>query len=390
MKRILIVNNNLHIGGVQRALINLLGQISNDYEVTLLLFYSDHDSIKNVPKGVKIVAPCKALKYWGMSKNDAVSVKSRLCRGFWAAITRLFGRGFAFRMAALFQHKLCGYDAAVSYLHSGNRRVFYGGCSEFVIHCTQARKKIAFLHCDYGKINAASAYNAGIYKQFDAIAACSEGWRDAFLRVFPQFANNTSVVYNCHDYDRIYRLSHSYPVILPNAGLHILTVARFGKEKGIPRAIMAFASLGEKNRDVVYHIIGDGAQFPESASLISELGLTEKVILHREMKNPYGYMRACDLLLIPSFSEAAPLVIGEAACLGTPVLSTMTSSADEMITRTGFGWVCENSPDGIKAGLERLIDNPEMIREKNKELQTGRFDNEYAIRQFSDLINEVT
>jgi len=40
MKRILIVNNNMHIGGVQKALVNLLYEIHNDYEITLLLFYA--------------------------------------------------------------------------------------------------------------------------------------------------------------------------------------------------------------------------------------------------------------------------------------------------------------------------------------------------------------
>ena len=33
-KRILIVNNNMHIGGVQKALVNLLKEIASEYEVT--------------------------------------------------------------------------------------------------------------------------------------------------------------------------------------------------------------------------------------------------------------------------------------------------------------------------------------------------------------------
>ena len=38
MERILIVNNNMHIGGVQKALVNLLWNIRDRYDVTLLLF----------------------------------------------------------------------------------------------------------------------------------------------------------------------------------------------------------------------------------------------------------------------------------------------------------------------------------------------------------------
>lgn len=39
MERILIVNNNMHIGGVQKSLLNLLTDIHGRYDVTLLLFY---------------------------------------------------------------------------------------------------------------------------------------------------------------------------------------------------------------------------------------------------------------------------------------------------------------------------------------------------------------
>ena len=38
MKKILIVNNNMHIGGIQKALLNLLDEIKGKYDVTLLLF----------------------------------------------------------------------------------------------------------------------------------------------------------------------------------------------------------------------------------------------------------------------------------------------------------------------------------------------------------------
>ena len=40
-KKILIVNNNMHIGGVQRALVNLLKCIHGRYEITLLLFHPE-------------------------------------------------------------------------------------------------------------------------------------------------------------------------------------------------------------------------------------------------------------------------------------------------------------------------------------------------------------
>ena len=105
------------------------------------------------------------------------------------------------------------------------------------------------------------------------------------------------------------------------------------------------------------------------------------------MDNPYGYIRAADILLIPSLSEAAPLVIGEAAALGVPVLTTETTSAHEMVEQSGYGWVCENSEEGIRQGIEYLLDHSAIVREKKKFLLGLSLNNINAREQFMELIN---
>ena len=99
-------------------------------------------------------------------------------------------------------------------------------------------------------------------------------------------------------------------------------------------------------------------------------------------------MQAADVLLIPSFSEAAPMVIGEAACLGTPILTTETSSAREMVEQPGLGWVCENTVEGIRTGLEELLSRPEALQEKHAHMQALAFDNTCARKQFAELIEQ--
>ena len=105
------------------------------------------------------------------------------------------------------------------------------------------------------------------------------------------------------------------------------------------------------------------------------------------MPNPYGYLKAADVLLIPSFSEAAPMVIGEAAILGTPVLSTRTSSAEEMIVRPGYGWVCDNTQSGITEGLGLLLANPEILKSRRESMKQMVFTNSDAIAAFRYLIS---
>ena len=80
-----------------------------------------------------------------------------------------------------------------------------------------------------------------------------------------------------------------------------------------------------------------------------ENNLENIVTMLGEKANPYPYIKKADMLLISSVSEAAPMVIGESAFLGTPILSTRTSSAKEMIEEKGYGWVCENSVERSNA-----------------------------------------
>lgn len=386
MKRILIVNNNMHIGGVQKALVNLLHEIENDYDVTLLLFYAGGSLMNQIPSHVKVITPDSPFRYWGMTREDTITLREQAGRAFWAGFTRTAGKDRALRLIYPFQKMLQGYDVAISFLHSGAPYMFYGGCNEFVLYCVDAKKKITFLHCDFGKIHADTEENARIYQGFDRIAACSEGCKQAFLKVMPQFVNKTVVVPNCQNYAEIIRLAQSGAVSLNKDRLNVVTVSRFGKEKGILRAIQAIASLGEQMHRICYYIIGTGADFPRAKAMISELHLQESVFLLGEMENPYGYMRAADVLLIPSVSEAAPLVISEAASLGTPVLTTETSSAREMVADTGLGWVCENSVHGIKTGLKWLLIEPCKIKEKKVFIRRMKFNNAVALERFSELV----
>ena len=57
MEKILIVNNNMDIGGIQKSLLNLLREVSGEYDITLLLLSRSGALLKEVPEGVKVITP---------------------------------------------------------------------------------------------------------------------------------------------------------------------------------------------------------------------------------------------------------------------------------------------------------------------------------------------
>lgn len=385
-KKILIINNNLHIGGVQKALVSLLWNIRDCCDVTLLLFYDGGELMKQLPQEISVITPISHFRYLGMSRQDAVSWKDKVCRAVYAGITRIFGRKYAASLMGMGQEGLGDYDVAISYLHNAGEKTFYGGCNDFLLNHVSAKKKITFLHCDYSLCGADTPDNNRQYGRFDTIAACSQGCADAFLKVNPHLAEKVMVVPNCHRFDQIRSLASAEAVSMNPEKINLVTVSRFGREKGVERALDVIAALGSQKERIHYYIIGDGIQKPMIQSAIKQKNLCSCVTLCGHLENPYPYIRAADILVIPSRSEAAPLVIGEAACLGTPILSMKTSSAVEMIEETGYGWVCENSENAMKEKLEELIAEPEALRTVRERLQSQVFQNETALQQFSICI----
>lgn len=388
MKKILIVNNNMHIGGVQKALCSLLWSIRDRYDVTLLLFSPTGECMKQLPDGIRLLTVRSGFRYLGMTRQDALTPKDKLGRFFYGSITRLLGRKWAVKLMGVGQKKLEGFDVAISYLHNSADKAFYGGCNDFVLRHVDAPVKVTFLHCDYGRCGADTAQNKKQYACFDRIAACSQGCADAFTKANPHLKEKVTVVENCHRYDTI-RAAAQEAALQPMPGKHnLVTVARLGKEKGVERALEAIADLADLKETLHYHIIGDGIQRPVLEQIIRQRGLQNTVTLYGMQENPYGFIRQADLLLIPSYNEAAPLVIGEAACLGTPILSTRTSSARDMIEEKGYGWVCENSVEGLKDALRQLLTNPERLALQTAALAAQQPDNALALAQFNTAIGE--
>ena len=387
MKKLLIVNNNLQVGGVQRALVSLLWAMRGEYDITLLLFANRGPLCAELPPEIKVLEVRSLYHYFGLTRYDVAGKPGLwLPRAALAASARTVGQPWTARLCDLSQPKLRGWDVAIAFLHNGRPRQFYGGCNDFVLDCVEARRKVAFVHADFRECGGAHPANRRQYARFDAIAVVSEGCRDGFLAAFPELAVKTLVVRNSHRFDDL-RARAAEAVELPGDRINVLTVARLAREKGVDRALRAVAALPAAFRSRLrYTVIGEGIERPALEKLVRALGLDKTVALLGELPNPYPYLRAADLLLIPSRHEAAPLVIDEAAAFGTPVLSTRTSSAEAMIARRGLGWVCENGETDLTEALASLLAAPERLAAKRGELAGLPFDNSAAHADFYRLM----
>lgn len=388
MKRILIVNNNMKVGGVQKSLCNLLWEMDGQYDVTLCLFRAAGACLGEIPAGVRVLECRGAVRYIAMSQGECTGIH-KLLRGGLAFLCRLLGRDRVMKLILFGQKKLPGeYDCAVAFLHNGTISSFYGGVQEFVLKKVNAERKAAFLHCDYGNCGANHPRNNAILKAFDRIAACSEGCRQAFVNCLPELAERCITVPNFHRYDAIRALAEEKSAAFEPGWTHGLCVARLAHEKGLERAISATAAARDEGFAFKLHLVGSGGMESELKERVRKLDLQERVLFHGEQTNPYPYMAGADLFLLTSFHEAAPMVIDEAVCLGLPVLTVKTTSSYDMVTARQAGWVCENDQRALNEALLGLLRRPHAIQTIKDALQRQTVDNKAAARQLCRLIEE--
>lgn len=384
-KKIIFVNNNMKTGGVQKSLCNLLNEICDYYDITLLLFDTNGEYLQDLPQNISVVA-CKGFyKYFGISQNECKNITDILLRGVLAFITKRMGLRFALKVINLFQKSLYDeYDCAISFLHEGSQKSFYGGCNEFVLKKIRAKKKIAWIHCDFEQCGANNHTSKKIYLKFDEIVACSEGCRKSFVKCLPELENKCIAIRNCNNYENVKNLAGD-GVQFDKTFFNIVTVARLSKEKGIERAIEAVKFCIDKGQNVKYHVVGSGIEEQNLKAMVKKLQLEDCVVFYGNQVNPYKYIKNADLFLLTSYHEAAPMVFDEAACLGVPIFATRTTSINEMILECSSGFVCENSLKEIKIGLLKVLEQPKQLKKISSVLKTRQFDNRKIVANLKKL-----
>ena len=90
MKKLLIVNNNMKVGGVQKSLCNLLWSLDpQKYEVTLLLFSKTGAYLDEIPDTVRVVEETGSFRYFGKSQGEYTGGDA-IKRGLLALVSRFW------------------------------------------------------------------------------------------------------------------------------------------------------------------------------------------------------------------------------------------------------------------------------------------------------------
>lgn len=165
-----------------------------------------------------------------------------------------------------------------------------------------------------------------LYSRLDKII-CVSGSAAAVFK-----SEKTEVIYNVHDIDFI-RERAVEPLNNEEIRMfdknNILVLGDVEPNKCQVRAILAFHkihSFDTNSKLIIMGNITDIQYFEFLKNLISLLKLEENVFFEKFNANPYKFINNSKIILSTSISEGLPGVLIEAAILGTPFISTNSST----------------------------------------------------------------
>lgn len=358
MERILIVINNMNIGGIQKSLLELLKALSKRKDIFVSLFCCNKcgDFFSLIPKEIEILPNNKwaEVSELAVDKCKKLGVRYFLFRIVASLWTKAFNKELPANLLCRKIKSIGEYDVAISYSQPINDKAFSSLTNEIVIKCCKAKKKITFVHCDFANYGGNTSVNRKLYHNFDTVAAVSVSVGLVLAKCIPEIKDKIKTVYNFCDTNEIEKLSNQNPIKYSKKTF--ITVARLSEEKGLVRCIPIIAKLKEQKLDFEWHIVGDGGLENVIRDTIVDYGMENTIFLEGIQTNPYRYMKNADYLFLPSFHEAAPMVFNEAITLKLPILTTNTLSAIELVLNKNVGIVCENSDDKICNMLYYALD----------------------------------
>ncbi len=388
-KRILFINRYFEVGGIQSSLINMANSLCDEYDIDMLVYYPEGALKNRLDPRINIIEPSWRLKALGMSSLKETyrsgSLKVFLFRLFGALWSRIFNNRLPISHAVKHQKKLTGYDLAVAYRTETRKELVISGYARVLDKCVEAKKKAVWVHCDAEKLNVSKEFNEGFYCFADKIVGVSQSVMKAFESVHPALADKMDFCYNFMDYEKLISKSNEeQPIKYPEDKFICFSASRLSEEKGLVRAISAFAPIFKEHSDVLWYIAGDGPERENIEAAIKAANLDGRIVLLGNQKNPYPYMKNADLLLSLSFHEAAPMVYMEAKALHVPVFSTKTSSTAEMLKDGVEDFICENSEEGIRNRFSEIMENREKILRAKKSLEGYKGSNDDSLRKIAE------
>lgn len=362
-KKILFMIINMNIGGTEKALLNLVNEMSPDeYDVTILMLEKKGGFLDSIPEGISIEYVNSKEKIKDLINNPPhlSSLKYFMNGKFISAFCILF----LHLISKLIKDRSLYYKYLLRNYRKSNKNydvaVAFAGPMElityFILNKVKAKKRFQWIHFDVTKIGFNENFSSKLYNEFDKVFVVSEDARNKLLNIIPTIKDKTEVIRNIVSPSVIrYKTMENKGFSDNFRGIRILTIGRLTPEKGQDLAINALAKLINEGFNVKWYCIGEGTSRDKYEHLIKYYNLNDNFILLGAKSNPYPYLNQCDIYVQPSRYEGYCITLIEARCLKKPIITTDVNGSREQINNGETGLIVPIDEFEIYNAVKKLI-----------------------------------
>lgn len=377
MKKILFILPSLGVGGLERVQVTIANALADKgYDVTIMTFDDGDELVAELDKRVRFIhKPPKPFpirrrmkyiwKFYDSGKWETRASAAKLYK-YYVGDER--------------------YDVEIAFFRGRAVKIISGSTNRSSV-------KLAWVHNDYKLCGGVTANFKSLdgtknaYGKFDKIVSVSDQAGDSFKEVIGR-TEGVTTVYNMLPVDEIIRKSHE-PCEIKKDKFTVVSVGRLNMQKGFDRLLEAADKLNRMKLEFDLYIVGGGEEKEKLERYISEHEL-KNVFLLGEQMNPYKYVSRADLAVCSSRFEGYNLTVAEALILGKPVLSTKCTGPCEILDNGKYGYICENSVQGLADGMSRFITDRTLLEkyQNGAEERKQFFDNDKICERIEQLFNE--
>lgn len=240
--------------------------------------------------------------------------------------------------------------------------------------------KIAWVHIDLYNFHWTKSFYKSdeheyeVYQKMNKIIFVTENIKRQFERLFGGIHAELLVIHNFIDQSDLLKKSEGYKV--SKRKFTLCSIGRLTPMKGYLLLIQTVHRLVDDGLDFDLWIVGEGEQRMVLEDLIQERSLSNIVFLQGFHKNPIPFLKEADVFVSSSSVEGFSLVIGEALCLGKPVVATKNAGSEEVLDGGKYGMLIEQGEDFLYKALKNVIQSESLrfdLRSKAFE-RSGWFD----------------
>ncbi|MET3034925.1 glycosyltransferase [Chryseobacterium sp. NRRL B-14859] len=376
--KVLFRHRFMEMGGVEKVILSMLNNLNPDkFEITVCLNMNQGELRDEIPAHVKKVYLTQGKE--SFSQNPLIH-KLQLVRRRLKLARALKNSKISDRILG---NKKFDIEIAPS----------YSTFSSVNNSSNKASKKIGWFHSEIN-LPALQPLVPEIienFPKFDHMIYCSQRIKEMMHRYYPDLQYPAeSVVINAIPIEEIKKKAEEKIEPLPQGPVFV-SVGRLHHRKGYHKLIDAHKKLIDEGLHHSILVLGNGEEMKNLTEQIQAHDVQETFILCGNKMNPYPYIKNADYFILPSESEAWPLVIAEALILQKPIIATDTGDVGIMIKDRQTGYLINYETNEMYEAMKTFLSDPELIARIRKNLETieDQFDNQKIFNAVEQIIEEL-